>query len=84
MAITPRVPTRDDLRRFLPDQRSIVAFEQLFKSVPENLQDVTELILEVSIAAEDAAARATEAVGQAEVALRRAKSNGVLVWLTTP
>ena len=35
--VDPRAPTRQDLAKFLPDQRSIRAFEKLFELVPNEL-----------------------------------------------
>lgn len=36
----PRPLTRAELAKFLPDQRSIRAFEQLFDAIPTDLQDI--------------------------------------------
>lgn len=43
----PKSLTRDDLAKFLPDQRSIRAFEQLFDAVPS---DIIDLVLNAGIA----------------------------------
>lgn len=51
--------TRQDLAKFLPDQRSIRAFEQLFDVVPAD-------ILEVTLSAGIADAKATNAIAVAE------------------
>jgi hypothetical protein len=37
MVVDPRAPTRKELERFLPDQRSVRAFEKLFELVPGSL-----------------------------------------------
>ena len=54
----PRPLTRDELAKFLPDQRSIRAFEQLFAIVPGDIIALTKLIEEVGIEAVSAMARA--------------------------
>ena len=54
----PRPLTRDELAKFLPDQRSIRAFEQLFAIVPGDIVVLTKLIEEVGIEAVSAMARA--------------------------
>jgi hypothetical protein len=38
----PRAPTRADLAKFLPDQRSIRAFEKLFELVPDGFNSLIE------------------------------------------
>jgi hypothetical protein len=40
----PRPPIRQELSRFLPDQRSIRAFEKLFDRIPADLTDIQEQI----------------------------------------
>lgn len=49
---------RDVLAKFLPDQRSIIAFEKLFVDVDNNQSTNIELINEVSISADNAGANA--------------------------
>lgn len=49
---------RDVLAKFLPDQRSIIAFEKLFVDVDENQSANIELINEVSVSADNAGANA--------------------------
>jgi len=49
---------RDVLAKFLPDQRSIIAFEKLFVDVDENQSTNIELINEVSVSADNAGANA--------------------------
>lgn len=38
----PRAPTRADLAKFLPDQRSIRAFEKVFELIPADLLSITD------------------------------------------
>jgi hypothetical protein len=40
----PRPPTRVDLARFIPDPRTLRAFEQLFKVVPGEFNNITQVI----------------------------------------
>jgi len=54
----PRPLTREELAKFLPDQRSIRAFEQLFAIIPSDIIVLTKLIEEVGIEAVSAMARA--------------------------
>ncbi|MEG2634930.1 MAG: hypothetical protein RSA09_00160 [Acinetobacter sp.] len=49
---------RDVLAKFLPDQRSIIAFEKLFVDVDENQSTNIDLINEVSVSADNAGANA--------------------------
>lgn len=55
----PRAPTRAELAKFLPDQRTIRAFEQLFDLVPDGFDKKIEA---VSIEAGTANAQAVEAI----------------------
>jgi hypothetical protein len=55
---TPIKPTRADFAKFLPDQRSIRAFEQLFDVIPNDLITLLALIEEVGIETVSAMARA--------------------------
>jgi hypothetical protein len=54
----PRPLTREELAKFLPDQRSIRAFEQLFEIIPGDLITLVKLIEEVGIDAVSAMAKA--------------------------
>jgi hypothetical protein len=54
--------TRNELAKFLPSQRAIRAFEQLFDLVPSSIDVNTVLIEEASINAQNADSRAQEAV----------------------
>ncbi len=54
--------TRNELAQFLPSQRAIRAFEQLFDLIPSSLDSNTTLIEEASINAQNADSRAQEAV----------------------
>jgi hypothetical protein len=54
----PRPLTREELAKFLPDQRSIRAFEQLFAIIPGDLIILIQLIEDVGIEAVSAMARA--------------------------
>lgn len=101
------MPTREEFAQFLPTQRLIRAFEQLFNLVPSQfnadearLQEIsieagsadskavqaTDLILSIAqeFAVNEAVTsqKATQAVNGLVLAERRAKSNGVLVWLS--
>ena len=55
--------TRSDLAAFLPNQRSIRAFETLFVDVDQNNETNIELINEVAISADNAGAMAVLALG---------------------
>ena len=55
--------TRSDLAAFLPNQRSIRAFETLFVDVDQNNETNIELINEVAISADNAGAMAILALG---------------------
>jgi len=54
--------TRNELAQFLPSQRAIRAFEQLFDLIPSSLDSNTVLIEEASINAQNADSRAQQAV----------------------
>lgn len=65
----PRAPTRADLAKFLPDQRTIRAFEKLFELIPDDFtQLIEEAMLEAGVAsnqamqANDAIARIADGV----------------------
>ena len=55
--------TRSDLATFLPNQRSVRAFETLFVDVDQNNETNIELINEVAISADNAGAMAILALG---------------------
>lgn len=54
----PRSPTRADLAKFLPDQRTIRAFEKLFELIPD---EYAALIEQAMLEAGSAAASANQA-----------------------
>jgi hypothetical protein len=54
--------TRNELAQFLPSQRAIRAFEQLFDLIPSSLDESSSTIQEVSINAQNADSRAQQAV----------------------
>ena len=54
--------TRNELAQFLPSQRAIRAFEQLFDLIPSSLNDSASVIEEVSVNAQNADSRAQQAV----------------------
>ena len=58
----PNKITRNELAQFLPSQRAIRAFEQLFDLVPSSIDVNTVLIEEASISAQNADSRAQQAV----------------------
>lgn len=55
----PRSPTRADLAKFLPDQRTIRAFEKLFELIPDDIYSVVE---EALITSGSATARSQQAI----------------------
>lgn len=63
MAVNNLRLTRADLAAFLPNQRSIRAFETLFVDVDQNNETNIELINEVAISADNAGAMAVLALG---------------------
>ncbi len=60
----PRAPTRSELAQFLPNQRSIRAFEKLFDLVPSDLISLKKLAEESSIKANTGIAKAQQALDQ--------------------
>lgn len=68
MATEPLRLTRDQLAQFLPDHEAIRRFERLFGSV----EATPDAVSEVSIAAESADARASQAVGMVLQAAQQA------------
>jgi hypothetical protein len=58
----PNKITRNELAKFLPSQRAIRAFEQLFDLIPSSLDSNATLIEEATTTAQSADARAQQAV----------------------
>ena len=54
--------TRNELAEFLPSQRAIRAFEQLFALIPSSLNDSTAIVEEVSVNAQNADSKAVQAL----------------------
>ena len=54
--------TRNELAEFLPSQRAIRAFEQLFALIPSSLNDSAAVIEEVSVNAQNADSKAVQAL----------------------
>ena len=54
--------TRNELAQFLPSQRAIRAFEQLFALIPSSLNDSAAVIEEVSVNAQNADSKAVQAL----------------------
>lgn len=54
--------TRNELAQFLPSQRAIRAFEQLFELIPSSLNDSATLIEEASTNAQNADSKAVQAL----------------------
>jgi hypothetical protein len=71
----PKAPTRKELAEFLPDQRTIKAFENIFKLIPSQLDSNTAENA-------DSAAKLNQTSGEALQALTIAKSSRVLLWLS--
>lgn len=63
MITDPLKLTRNELAKFLPSQRAIRAFEQLFDVIPSELNATNAILLEVSTAAGSAEASAQQAIG---------------------
>ncbi len=74
------VLNREELAKFLPDHKSIKAFEDLFKEAAAG-SDVDVSVQEVSIDANTAIAIANQAVSGVIFNGIKSKSNGVLLWL---
>jgi hypothetical protein len=55
--------TRNELAQFLPSQRAIRAFEQLFELIPSSLNESSVVVEEVSVNAQNADSKATQALG---------------------
>lgn len=58
----PRPLTRDDLAKFLPNQRAIRAFEKLFDLIPTDFDTLSRLIQETGIESGLALSRAQQAI----------------------
>ena len=54
--------TRNELAEFLPSQRAIRAFEQLFALIPSSLNDNATIVEEVSVNAQNADSKAVQAL----------------------
>lgn len=54
--------TRNELAQFLPSQRAIRAFEQLFALIPSSINDSNTVIEEVSVNAQNADSKAVQAL----------------------
>ena len=63
MIADPLKLTRNELAKFLPSQRAIRAFEQLFDVIPSELNATNATLVEVSTAAGSAEASAQQAIG---------------------
>jgi hypothetical protein len=75
------VLNREELAKFLPDHKSIKAFEDLFKEAAAG-SEVDVSVQEISIAVGSATATANQAIGGVVLNGIKAKSNGVLLWLS--
>jgi hypothetical protein len=62
----PRPLTREELARFLPNQRAIRAFEELFRLIPEELDASATVSEEIAIEAATAGAASNEALALLE------------------
>ena len=62
MSNTPQKINRDDLSKFLPNKRSIRAFEELFRVVPGDINTLDVLVEENSILAGNADNKAVQAL----------------------
>tara|TARA_R110002126_G_scaffold37750_3_gene113485 strand:- start:850 stop:1077 length:228 start_codon:yes stop_codon:yes gene_type:complete len=71
----PRPLTRKELSQFLPDERSIKAFEELFNLIPSEIIEI-----DIESGSSDAKAVQSEAIGSE--ALRLIKGANVLLWLS--
>ncbi len=71
----PKSLTRNELAKFLPNQRAIRAFEELFKVVPAEVDNSGN-------EAKSAFTLAIQANSTAQEALTIAKGNKVLLWLS--
>jgi hypothetical protein len=54
--------TRNELAEFLPSQRAIRAFEQLFALIPSSLNDSAAIVEEISVNAQNADSKAVQAL----------------------
>ena len=60
--VNPRTPTRDLIAKVFKDQRTIIAVEQLFKTVQTDLTPILVLLQDVQIESGSANARAQQAI----------------------
>lgn len=65
----PRTPTRDLIKRFVKDQRSIIAFEQLFDRVQTDLAPINSIIGQLRVLIEEAKIESGEGIARAQQAL---------------
>ena len=79
----PVAPNRRELERFLPDQRTVKSFEDLFALVPSEFNAEKQLIQEALVDAGIGIAKANQALISIAMADRRLKSNEVMIWLST-
>jgi hypothetical protein len=77
----PSPLTRKELAEFLPDLRSIKAFEAMFTLLSPGDNSLEVKVQEASIDANTAVAKANQAVGGTIMNEIKTKSNGVLLWL---
>lgn len=54
--------TRNELAEFLPSQRAIRAFEQLFALIPSNLNEIAATVQDVSVNAQNADSKAVQSL----------------------
>lgn len=58
----PKPPLREDLQRFIKDQRTLKAFEKIFELIPSQLNLNNDLLEAIQIAADNANAQAFLAI----------------------
>ena len=76
----PRPLTRDELAKFLPNQRAIRAFEKLFELIPPELEDLLVLTETALLSAQAARAETTQLgqrVQQLEIELATKSDNNL-------
>jgi len=71
----PKPLTRKELASFLPDQRSIKAFESIFDLIPSQLDVTTGEVA-------DSTSKSNQLSGEVLQALSISKSARVLLWLS--
>lgn len=72
----PKPLTRKELSTFLPDQRAVRAFEELFNIVPSEVESNTSELIGLSSKTAESNAMAAEAI---QIAL----FSNTLLWLST-